>query len=248
MIETEDADYQILGNEFAVILRNINKTCDYFCVPSEVYSRNKKKFKIIGISFEFFINGEINTISFDKASEIAEIPASFALSSMVSFFLPSSTKRVCGTSFRHRNKPSVFIDGENRFVSITGKRNITNNHPLEIINFEFYRANLMFKETTRIIGDGVFESNKKIKTVVFPPSVEIIKASSFLQCSNLTRIIFKGKSNLKKIESCAFSYTSISKVIFPSSLEEIEKFAFFMYKSLRSVSFQSNSVQGKIGL
>lgn len=173
-------------------------------------------------------------------SEVDEIPMDFIFSCKVKFILPSTAKRGSGCYFNKENKPIVLLNGENRFVSVTGKRNITNLHPLEIVRHEFHRTNLFIKETTRVIGSYAYYLNYSVRTVAFPPSVEVIEDSSFYGCSELTRITFKGNSKLRKIGKDAFAFTSIEEIDFPPSLEEIGEGSFLCCIELMSVNFPSN--------
>lgn len=202
---------------------------------------------IVGISDVFFPSKEIETISFDESTEIAKIPTTLIFNSKKEFYLPSSTKRVKCLGIERVNSPVVIIDRNNRFVSVTEKRNITNHHPLEIVDIKFRRTHLFIKETTRIIGIQAFRRNMLIESVVFPPSVEVIDDLSFFYCKKLSKITFKGKSNLRKIGYRAFGMVSIEQIDFPSSLEEIEESAFNCCKTLRSITFKKDSKLKKIG-
>lgn len=188
-------------------------------------------------------------ISFYKSTEI---PMSLIFFSKDKFVIPPTIKRVMyytpreGEEFED-NRPIVTIDGENPFVSVVGKRNIMNHYPLEIVFHDLYQTRVFIKETSRIIGNLAFGGNIRIKSVAFPPSVEIIADQSFAGCTNLTQITFRGKSNLRIIGESAFCCTSIHHIDFPSSLEEIVSYAFFFCKKLSSVSFPEDSKLKRVG-
>lgn len=247
IIHTIGARYEIRDSSSAVLTR-IKSSCGHFIVPSCVFSPSGSKYKIVGVSPDSDSSSpEIDTISFDSSSEVAYIPLSFVFSCRVRFILPHSIKRLRYDSFKIINKPKITIDGKSDFISVTKERNIMNNHPLEIVCNELKRTNICIRETTRVIGIKSFYKNPKIRKIVFPSSVEIIGEFSFIRCQNLNEIIFKGRSNLRKIGGAAFFRTSLESVDFPSTLEEIGNFSFNGCVKLKSITFPKESRLKYIG-
>lgn len=245
MIEVDGAEYETSEN--LALLSSISYSCDYFVVPRVIYSFDGSKFKIIGISNNFSLKGEINSLSFDESTEIEEISVYFIFSFQISFFLPLSVKRISDFMTRKENKPAIFISSKNRFVSVIEKRSIMNHYPFEIVSHEFHRLRLFIRETTRVICSKAFYMNEMIKSIVFPPSVELISKYSFFYCINLTHVTFKGNSKLRKIGKYAFSESKIMRLLFPPSLEKIGDSAFRFCANLRSVAFTKDAKLIKIG-
>lgn len=245
--EVEGVVYKICGPGLALLL-TIKNSHHHFIVPSEAFSPDGSKYQIIGISNFFELNGKIDIISFDSATSISDLSASFVFSSREHFILPSTVTRVyIPQFFRYESIKNVTVEGENRFVSVTGKRNIRNHHPFEILLHEFHRTRLFIKETIKIIGMMAFYRNNMIKSVSIPPSVEVIGKSSFAYCYNLSKVAFNGNSNLRKIEDGAFYETSIQNISFPSSLQEIGGYSFYKCRNLRTISFAEESKLEVIG-
>lgn len=120
-----------------------------------------RKYKIVGFlmneiefrPFEKIRENSIISVRFDP-SPIELVPKSFIDSCNSEFFLPPRVKRVyCNSlTFEH---PDVFLSCPgNKFVSVIGKKNLLNHHPLEIVTRVTHRSRISFRETVRIICVG----------------------------------------------------------------------------------------------
>jgi hypothetical protein len=80
---------------------------------------------------------------------------------------------------------------------------------------------------------------------VIPSSVEILGSSCFFCRSfssiSLSSISFESHLRLIRIESDAFSFSSLQSIVIPSSVEILGPSCFAYCKSLSSISFESNS-------
>lgn len=128
-----------------------------------------------------------------------------------------------------------------------GKRNIVNNHPFMHLYNCFYQNRLIIRETTRIIGHRFSSYRPCIRSVVFPPSVEVIGSYAFYRCKNLQYVSFKGKSRLKVIGNNSFYESSLIKITFPSSVELIGFSSFENCKSLKQINFSTGKILKRIG-
>ena len=89
------------------------------------------------------------------------------------------------------------------------------------------------------IGSRCFQYNLKIKSVVFPDSVERICTQAFSGCENIESITLN--NGLKQIGDFAFFMnTNLKKVVFPSTLLKIENNAFRDCLNLEEVKFNKN--------
>ena len=76
-----------------------------------------------------------------------------------------------------------------------------------------------------IIGEGTFERNTTLKTVLLPVKLKNINSEAFSGCTSLTTVYFP--DSLKSIEESAFNEcTKLSKVSLPVGLEVLGSRAF----------------------
>lgn len=247
MIYHDKCEYQPVSNDCA-LLKDIKGSKLHLVVPAEVFSENKRRYQIIGIK-EFTVLAKMlaTTISFDDSSEITEIPTSFFDCCKFLFILPPKIKRVRGCMHEKERKLRIINKYSKQFVSVVGKRNIMNHHPLELLYYHQTGKHFFIRETVRIVGKYASCRNLKLVSVVFPASVEIIDDYAFMECNNLAAIQFNGNSKLKKIGCFSFCLTAIKIINFPSSLEEIGDDAFIRSSKLQSVAFAKNSKLRLIG-
>jgi hypothetical protein len=71
--------------------------------------------------------------------------------------------------------------------------------------------------------------------------VEILGSSCFSSCYSLSSVSFESESRLIRIESSAFSYSSLESIIIPRTVEILCSECFSSCKSLSSISFESDS-------
>lgn len=240
MICIEGSEYAVVGDAH-VILYAIYSDCDDFTVKSEVISQDGTKYKVIGISKNvgFSLSNTIRCISFDESSEIVELPTSFIIYCCYSVFtFPPKIKHIRSDHNSNFQGPRYVIDKDNKFITTTRGRILMNNFPLELLRNNISNKRLFIRETTRIISHGAFISNKNIKHVTIPASVEEISDKAFYGCTSLAFVSFRGNSKLKNINEYAFNSTAISHFHFPLMVVEIGEFAFNGCKNLLSLSFQ----------
>jgi hypothetical protein len=72
-------------------------------------------------------------------------------------------------------------------------------------------------------------------------SILRVCAAAFKWNKKCHSISFESKSRLMRIESNAFSYSSLQSIVIPNSVEILGSFCFSRCKSLSSISFESNS-------
>lgn len=83
--------------------------------------------------------------------------------------------------------------------------------------------------------------------ISFPPSLEKIGNSSFLECSDLSLIFFPINSKLKEICGLTFKLAKIRSVSFPKSLGIIGDESFHYCRKLKTISFPEDSMLKSIG-
>jgi hypothetical protein len=74
-----------------------------------------------------------------------------------------------------------------------------------------------------------------------PDSIAILKLNSFKDYQNLHWISFESNSQLTRIESNAFSSSSLQSILIPSTVQILDSKCFSYCYSLSSISFESNS-------
>lgn len=239
--------------EFNLICKKVFRSCSvnrkrvHFKVPSAVFSSGKKRYRIIGVSPRSQTY-DLKIILFDEFSEFEEVYVLHKIEIRAEYAVPLKIEGVL-SSIREPSEefPRKFFEkGSPSFVSTIGNHVIMNHFPLNVACQRSRRQRFIIRETTRLVGYGSFSRNYRIRTVVFPPSVEYIGGSSFYQCT-LRFIHFKGNSRLKKIGNRSFMYSRIEKFCFPSSVSEICNSAFSGCHYLRSVTFSEDSKLKKIG-
>jgi hypothetical protein len=77
-------------------------------------------------------------------------------------------------------------------------------------------------------------------------NLEILGSKCFSSCKSLLWITFESNSRLTRIESDAFSYSSLQSILIPRNVEILESECFSHCKSLSSIIFESNSCLTRI--
>lgn len=230
-------EYEIIGKGKALLYK-INAINYRFEIPLEAKTKKNKIYKIVGISTppiggKYF--DSVYNMTFNESLEIYEVPTWLIFSCESIIFLPPSIKRVLGTVIYTNNSPKINFEN-NKFVTVVNKKNIINNHPLEIVIDQTTRSRIFIRETVCKIANYSFYANEKIISVVFPSSVLIIGQFSFAKCSNLRYVKFQRNSKLRRIMKHAFCGTAIENLILPSNLKIIDCYAFSNCKNLKVVS------------
>jgi hypothetical protein len=81
----------------------------------------------------------------------------------------------------------------------------------------------------------------RARQIWIPKSAEHLYSSCFKSHRLLSSISFESNSVLKRIESYAFSSSSLQSIVIPRSVEILGSSCFSYCKSLSSISFESNS-------
>ena len=128
--------------------------------------------------------------------------------------IPSSVSYINSESLKHLNLISIEVEKENKaYCSINGI--IYNKTVTELTLIpKFYKKQINFPPTVKIIGPYAFYGSQKIKTVKIP-------------------------STINKIGNGAFAYSSIKKIDLPSSLDSIGEKAFSGSK-IKEISIPSS--------
>ena len=98
----------------------------------------------------------------------------------------------------------------------------------------------------KTIGYGAFstggglQNGAKFEKLCIPATVETIGYGAFLQCPKLNTVTFAPGSNLKKIESNAFSGTVLESITIPEKVTTIGEGAFYECTSLGSITIPSS--------
>lgn len=89
---------------------------------------------------------------------------------------------------------------------------------------------------------------RDIRTVKIYPVINIIESFAFEECSQLREVEIDDDSDLKKIGSYSFQYSSIEKIFIPKLIEKIETKSFFHCHNLQKVEFSKDSILTTIKL
>lgn len=228
-----------------VLLYDLMTDSDYLYVPAVT----KGGKKIIGFSRNFtydFKRKPFDAILFEKSSYIERVKVEMIKSKY--FYFPPRAKRVVSEFWLGKIAQTLKCNKDNRYISIIGKNNILNHHPLELHCQNFFRSRLSIRETVRIVGSISFYNSMNLKLIIFPSSVEKIGFCAFQECSCLNRVIFKNNSHLRIIDSCVFKMTSLISFDFPPTVERIGNDAFYECNKLSTITFprdsKLNSIRG----
>ncbi len=92
-------------------------------------------------------------------------------------------------------------------------------------------------KTVTAIGREAFRNNPNIKTVVIPKTVKEIGWCAFADCEFLTKVTFKTKIKLTKLDDSVFENCySLTTIKLPTSLKEMGSYVFCRCKSLTSIT------------
>jgi predicted metal-binding protein len=107
--------------------------------------------------------------------------------------------------------------------------------------FEIRHSFLIDFVDHRLIRNSSLSSNITISS-----DIEILGSSCFSNCKSLSSISFESNSRLTRIESSAFSNSSLESIAIPRNVEVLGSSCFSGCKSLSSISFESNSRLNRI--
>ena len=112
---------------------------------------------------------------------------------------------------------------------------------IAITNYKGNAKNLVIPETIQGVPVEAikgFRENKKIKSVVIPPSVKVIGGGAFVYCESLEKVTLP--EELFCIAGHAFSYTGLTSVTLPKSLEYLAE-AFRMCDNLAEINIPDDA-------
>lgn len=246
----ENAEY-VIHKGCAALFKKLISPCYRFVFPSEAISPSGKKYPIIGIQPRepFSIEEKINpsVISFDEASGIEVVTTSFLFSCRKKFHLPPKIKRIKDDGTSLNQDQIKIISSGSKFVSVTGKRNLSNNFPFSLLFYFTKKKRIHIRETVKYIETSAMFSSNEVTSVVIPPSVERIGLCCFSVCEKVRSVEFSGISHLITIGSYSFMCLPIVRIDIPRSVKEIKNNAFESCSRLTTVTFQKESRLEYIG-
>jgi hypothetical protein len=160
----------------------------------------------------------LSSISFEPNSRLIRIESSaFLFSSLQSIIIPRNAQFIDGSAFCNVELSSITIENGNTTFVI--------------------EQDLLID----IIWHKLIRSFSRSSTVHIPSHIEILGSNCFSYCHSLSSISFESNSQLTRIESNAFSVSSLQSIVIPSSVEILCSECFSFCESLSSISFESNS-------
>ena len=133
------------------------------------------------------------------------------------------------------------INDDNKSVTIVGYDEAALPEDLDIPNTVSYdnAEYSVVKFTTST--PGAFYNCSKLKSVKIPDSIESMGQQTFLCCSNLSDVTFKGQSHFKYIGYEVFGRcTSLESIVIPSSVIGFGNGTFSSCTALKNVVFTGN--------
>jgi hypothetical protein len=165
----------------------------------------------------FYRCQSLSSISFESNSILKRIESkAFSFSSLQSIEIPRSVQFIDGSAFADVKLDSISIEAGNDIF------HVEHEFLLDLVHHKGIRH---------------FSVSSHIE---IPRTIEILGSSCFSYCKSLSSISFESNSVLKRIESSAFSSSSLQLIVIPRSVEIICSECFSDCK-LSSISFESNS-------
>jgi hypothetical protein len=141
----------------------------------------------------------------------------FSGSSLQSILIPRGVQFIDASAFRKVKLSSISIEsGNERFV---------------------IRKGLLID----IVDHKLIRNFARSSSVIIPRDIEILGSDCFSWCRSLRSVSCESNSRLRRIESRAFSHSSLQSIVIPCTVEILCSKCFFECESLRSVSLKSNS-------
>jgi hypothetical protein len=139
------------------------------------------------------------SISFESNSRLRRIESAiFPFSSVQSIVIPRGVRFIDGGAFRGVTVSSISIEnGNERFV---------------------IREGLLID----IVDHKLIRNFSKSSSVIIPCDIEILGSECFCWCQSLLSVSFEPDSRLTRIESHAFSYSSLQSIMIPRTAQFID--------------------------
>jgi hypothetical protein len=141
----------------------------------------------------------------------------FLSSSLQSIVIPRNVQFIDGSAFINVTLLSISIESGNEIFVIEHDFLIDILHHKLIRNFS------------------------KSSSIEIGMNIEIVGTNCFSNCESLFSITFESNSRLTRIESSAFSSSSLQSILIPRNVEILESRCFSFCHSLSSITFESNS-------
>jgi predicted transcriptional regulator len=178
--------------------------------------------EIIG-SFCFSACKSLSSVLIESGSLLRRIePSAFSNSSLPSIVIPRTVEIIDGSAFSNCEGLLISIEEGSEHLAIDGY---------------FLQS---FDRSILIRYFGCED------IVCIPRTVEIIGSYCFENCSSLSSVSIESGSLLRRIESGAFSFSSLRSIVIPRTVEIIGSFCFRYCKSLSSVLIESSSLLRRI--
>lgn len=107
---------------------------------------------------------------------------------------------------------------------------------------------IILPSSLKEIGEGAFETSRKLKNITIPAAVEKLGKKSFAECEALESIEFAEGSQLKEIHFKAFSKTAIKQISLPDGLTMLKDEVFADISTLESITFPASITDWGFGV
>jgi hypothetical protein len=174
---------------------------------------------ILGLSCFSYCNS-LSSITFESNSHLTRIESdafSYSSSSLQSIVIPRNVRFIDGSAFIDLTLSSISIESGNDIFAIE------NDFLVDILHHK------------------LIQNLQKPSTIEIPNRVEILGSSCFSYCESLSSIIFESNSHLIRIESEAFSDSSLESILISNNVEILVSKCCYTRQSLSLITFESNS-------
>jgi hypothetical protein len=159
----------------------------------------------------------LSSITFESNSHLTRIESfAFYGSSLRSNVIPRNVRFIDGSAFLEVNLSSISIESRNEIFVIE------NDILIDVIDHKLIR--------------NVSESLE----IEISSNIEIFGSNCFSYCKSLSLLTFESNSHLTRIESEAFSWSSLQSILIPRNVEILGSKCFSFCYSLSSMEFESN--------
>jgi hypothetical protein len=160
----------------------------------------------------------LSSISFESNSRLIRIESdAFSFSSLRSIVIPRSVQCIKGSAFIGLTQTSILVQPGNETFTIEGA----------------FLVDILHHRLIRCFSNS--------SNVIIPWTISILGAACFSKSESLSAVSFEFKSQLTRIESDAFSYSSLRSIVIPCNVEFLCSLCFWKSQALSSISFESPS-------
>jgi hypothetical protein len=211
---------------------------EYGVLKSIVFESNSR---LARIESETFSNSSLRSISIPKNVEILGSACFYICISLLSITFESNSclTRIESGAFYGSSLQSIVIPQNVRFIDGSAFLALT----LSSISIE--SGNEMFVIENGILIDvlhhTLIRNFSESSEIEIGRNIEILGSNCFSYCKSLSLITFESNSHLTRIESGAFSSSSLQSILIPRNVEILGSKCFLFCNSLSSITFESNS-------